>query len=74
MRKNQHAQKAPAERAHAKPGQAERRQHQPVRPDRERHPVETDNDEPVLAFGDHMPEFLKRPVRLPPASKEPEAA
>ena len=69
MRKSQHAQ-----RSHGKSGQGERRQHQPVRPDRERHQVETDHDEPVLAFGDHMPEFLKRPVKLPPISKEPEAA
>ena len=36
---------------------------------------EFDHDIPVLAFGDHMPEFLKRPVRLPPLRKEePEAA
>jgi superfamily II DNA/RNA helicase len=34
-----------------------------------------DQDAPVLAFGDHMPEFLKRPVRLPALRKEePEAA
>jgi superfamily II DNA/RNA helicase len=31
-------------------------------------------DAPVLAFGDHMPDFLKRPVKLPPAGKEPKAA
>ena len=36
---------------------------------------EGDQDAPVLAFGDHMPEFLKRPVKLPPLRKEePEAA
>ncbi|HZT18422.1 MAG TPA: DEAD/DEAH box helicase, partial [Dongiaceae bacterium] len=34
-----------------------------------------EHDTPTLAFGDHMPEFLKRPVRLPPLRKEePEAA
>ena len=33
------------------------------------------DDQPVLAFGDHMPDFLKRPVKLPPLRKEePEAA
>ena len=36
---------------------------------------EGDQDAPVLAFGDHMPDFLKRPVKLPPLRKEePEAA
>ncbi len=43
------------------------------RPSREER--DADHDGPVLAFGDHMPDFLKRPVRLPPVSKEePEAA
>ncbi len=36
--------------------------------------AEPESDAPVLAFGDHMPDFLKRPVKLPPLSKEPEAA
>jgi superfamily II DNA/RNA helicase len=36
--------------------------------------TEPESDAPVLAFGDHMPDFLKRPVKLPPLSKEPEAA
>ena len=36
---------------------------------------DSDHDQPVLAFGDHMPDFLKRPVKLPPLRKEePEAA
>jgi superfamily II DNA/RNA helicase len=35
---------------------------------------EAEADAPVLAFGDHMPDFLKRPVKLPPAGKEPKAA
>jgi superfamily II DNA/RNA helicase len=44
-----------------------------ARPSREER--DADHDGPVLAFGDHMPDFLKRPVRLPPVSKEePEAA
>jgi superfamily II DNA/RNA helicase len=46
------------------------------RRDERRH--DSDSDAPVLAFGDHMPDFLKRPVKLPPVSKdigtEPEAA
>jgi len=44
---------------------------------RSRQPREQDADQdaPVLAFGDHMPDFLKRPVKLPPLRKEePEAA
>jgi superfamily II DNA/RNA helicase len=44
---------------------------------RSRQPREQDSDQdaPVLAFGDHMPDFLKRPVKLPPLRKEePEAA
>lgn len=44
---------------------------------RSRQPREQDEDRdgPVLAFGDHMPDFLKRPVKLPPLRKEePEAA
>ncbi len=35
---------------------------------------DSEGDAPVLAFGDHMPDFLKRPVKLPPAGKEPKAA
>jgi superfamily II DNA/RNA helicase len=31
------------------------------------HPRDHDDDRPVLAFGDHMPAFLMRPVRLPNA-------
>src|SRR5262249_12581492 len=50
--------------------------HEPARADR-RTPRPAgdhhhDNDAPVLAFGDHMPDFLKRPVKLPPLRKEPE--
>jgi len=44
------------------------------RSERRGRPAEADNDAPVLAFGDHMPDFLKRPVKLPPLRKEPEAA
>jgi superfamily II DNA/RNA helicase len=54
---------------------AERAPHQPVRADQQRsRPADNDSDAPVLAFGDHMPEFLKRPVKLPPLRKETEAA
>ncbi len=38
---------------------------------------DSDSDAPVLAFGDHMPDFLKRPVKLPVSKdvgSEPEAA
>ncbi|HET6223499.1 MAG TPA: DEAD/DEAH box helicase [Dongiaceae bacterium] len=44
----------PAERHERRPRDAER----------------TDDDKPVLAFGDHMPEFLRRPVQLPPALRK----
>ncbi len=46
------------------------------RRDRHSHdPQRTDDDKPVLAFGDHMPEFLRRAVKLPPAPrKTPDAA
>ena len=44
----------------------------------ERQQDAADGDSPVMAFGDHMPDFLKRPVKLPNVSKdvetEPEAA
>jgi superfamily II DNA/RNA helicase len=53
----------------------ERVVHEPVRADRRPPRVpEQDSDAPVLAFGDHMPDFLKRPVKLPPQRKESEAA
>jgi superfamily II DNA/RNA helicase len=52
----------------------EPRKHVPVRPDQASRAIESDGDKPVLAFGDHMPDFLKRPVKLPPISKESEAA
>jgi hypothetical protein len=45
-----------------------------VRPDQAARAMEGDGDQPILAFGDHMPDFLKRPVKLPPISKESEAA
>jgi superfamily II DNA/RNA helicase len=48
-----------------------REQHREPRGDR-RH--DSEGDAPVLAFGDHMPDFLKRPVKLPPVGKEPKAA
>ncbi len=33
-----------------------------------------DHDEPILAFGDHTPNFLLRPVRLPAAERKPSLA
>jgi hypothetical protein len=35
---------------------------------------EAETDAPVLALGNRMPDFLKRPVKLPPLRKEPKAA
>jgi hypothetical protein len=53
----------------------ERREHRRGgRGERRDRPAEAESDAPVLAFGDHMPDFLKRPVKLPPLGKEPEAA
>ena len=52
----------------------EPRKHEPVRPDQASRSIDSDGDHPVLAFGDHMPDFLKRPVKLPPIAKESEAA
>ncbi|HET6224579.1 MAG TPA: hypothetical protein VFE11_20555, partial [Dongiaceae bacterium] len=62
------AEAAPAPRPRPEPRpavrQAERHERRPR--DAER----TDDDKPVLAFGDHMPEFLRRPVQLPPALRK----
>jgi hypothetical protein len=56
------------------PPQERRQQRRSGRGERRERPAETESDVPVLAFGDHMPDFLKRPVKLPPLGKEPEAA
>ena len=58
----------PQRRSETKP--AVRRSYHPTADSRER-----DHEAPVLAFGDHMPEFLRRPVRRPALrTDEPEAA
>ncbi|MGH6932432.1 MAG: DEAD/DEAH box helicase [Dongiaceae bacterium] len=45
------------------------------RPNAPRPPRIEADDRPVVAFGDHMPEFLRRPVSRPaPARKTPDAA
>jgi superfamily II DNA/RNA helicase len=59
---------SPANQSEARP--APRRSRRSSADGRER-----DHDAPVVAFGDHMPEFLRRPVRRPALTKdEPEAA
>jgi superfamily II DNA/RNA helicase len=84
-REKKHREHEPRERKrrdseHRAPARApapaqERVVHEPVRADRHApRPAEPDSDAPVLAFGDHMPDFLKRPVKLPPLRKESEAA
>jgi len=53
----------------------DRRDHRRGRRDERRNrPTEGEHDAPVLAFGDDMPDFLRRPVKLPPLRREPEAA
>jgi superfamily II DNA/RNA helicase len=60
----------PQQSRHAAVKSGERRSRSPRSSD-----SDSDHDQPVLAFGDHMPDFLKRPVKLPPLRKEePEAA
>jgi len=59
----------PQQSRHAAVKSGERRSRSPRSSD-----SDSDHDQPVLSFGDHMPDFLKRPVKLPPISKESEAA
>jgi superfamily II DNA/RNA helicase len=60
----------PQQSRHAAVKSGERRSRAPRSSD-----SDSDHDQPVMAFGDHMPDFLKRPVKLPPLRKEePEAA
>ncbi|HEY2112550.1 MAG TPA: DEAD/DEAH box helicase, partial [Dongiaceae bacterium] len=60
----------PQQSRHAAVKSGERRSRSPRSSD-----SDSDHDQPVMAFGDHMPDFLKRPVKLPPLRKEePEAA
>jgi superfamily II DNA/RNA helicase len=33
-------------------------------------PREREDDTPMVAFGDHMPDFLRKPVKLPPPPKK----
>jgi superfamily II DNA/RNA helicase len=62
------AEAAPAPQPRPEPRPAPR---QPERHERRSRDAErTDDDKPVLAFGDHMPEFLRRPVQLPPAVRK----
>ncbi len=61
---------APSYRSHDETRPASRRPYRSNPEARDRN-----HEAPVLAFGDHMPEFLRRPVRRPALSKdEPEAA
>jgi superfamily II DNA/RNA helicase len=40
------------------------------RQQRKPEPREREDDTPMVAFGDHMPDFLRKPVKLPPAPKK----
>jgi superfamily II DNA/RNA helicase len=62
------AEVAPAPQSRPEPRPAPR---QPERHERRPRDAErTDDDKPVVAFGDHMPEFLRRPVQLPPTVRK----
>jgi hypothetical protein len=41
-----------------------------ARADRRRAEGDEDDDAPVLAFGDHMPAFLRQPVKRPASRSE----
>jgi superfamily II DNA/RNA helicase len=43
-----------------------------ARADRRRAEAEEEDDAPVLAFGDHMPAFLRQPVKRPASRGEPD--
>ena len=58
----------PQQSRHAAVKSGERRSRAPRSSD-----SDSDHDQPVMAFGDHMPDFLKRPVKLPPLRKEESA-
>jgi len=73
-RKEERPRNEPRGRRDGRARREEPRKHEPVRPDQAARAMEGDGDQPILAFGDHMPDFLKRPVKLPPISKESEAA
>jgi len=72
--KEERSRNEPRTRRDGRTRREEPRKHEPVRPDQAARAIESDGDQPILAFGDHMPDFLKRPVKLPPISKESEAA
>ena len=62
---------APRPEASAQPERSERHGHRHER--RDRH--DRDDDTPMVAFGDHMPDFLRKPVKLPsPPKKKADAA
>jgi superfamily II DNA/RNA helicase len=61
----------PRPEAPSQPERAERHSRKHER--RDRH--ERDDDTPIVAFGDHMPDFLRKPVKLPsPPKKKADAA
>src|SRR5215470_6988034 len=84
--RGKHAKHAPQEQRHeAKPEPDQRRpeaaderpapRHQADHRGDRRHqrkpePREREDDTPMVAFGDHMPDFLRKPVKLPPAPKK----
>jgi superfamily II DNA/RNA helicase len=60
----------------ADPRPAPRPEHRPPadrgdrRHQRKPEPREREDDTPMVAFGDHMPDFLRKPVKLPPPLKK----
>jgi superfamily II DNA/RNA helicase len=68
---NDEAKPAPRPEASAQPERPERPERHGRRHDRH----EREDDTPMVAFGDHMPDFLRKPVKLPaPPKKKADAA
>ncbi len=65
--RNRHSRQEPRHAAPSRPA-AEPIRHETAFTERTAEPA--DNDLPVLAFGDHMPAFLKQPVRRTPSEQE----
>jgi superfamily II DNA/RNA helicase len=72
------SERPPVEITEARPAPRPETRAQTERPERRRRRPEArehEDDTPMVAFGDHMPDFLRRPVKLPsPPKKKADAA
>jgi superfamily II DNA/RNA helicase len=74
-RRPPHGDEAPAAPRPEVSGQPERSERHGRGHKRHDHRQERDDDTPMVAFGDHMPDFLRKPVKLPsPPKKKADAA